>query len=529
MYSVVKAFLASEMDTLARRSNLFKSTLLCQINQDRRESHGKRAMGEWQTVIGLEVHAEMETESKMFSACPVVDSVEADPNSAVDPLSLGLPGTLPVINRRAMEYGIMVGLALNCEIPPINQFARKNYFYPDLPKGYQISQYDRPLAVDGHIAIELEDGSSKRIRVRRAHMEEDTGKLSHIRGGSLVDYNRAGVPLLEIVSEPDISSAAEAEAYARKLRSILRYLGVNSGDMSKGVLRFEANVSVLHESDSELRERTEIKNLNSIRNMVKAIDYEVKRQIKRYRNGETVKPATLGWDEAAQRITVQRYKERADEYRYFPEPDLPIVEVSREQVAEIAARLPALPDELQQRFVQELGLSRYDASLLTAERAVAGYFQEIVAAGVEPKLAANWLSTDLFRMMNAKEIERENIDRIPISAENFASFLHLIQEGSINQSTARRKVLPAMWATGAGAAAIVAKHGLAQISDLAIIEGAALKVLAENDTMLQRYLAGNEKVLNALFGKIMGALRGKGDPTVVRRVLLAEIQKQKSS
>ena len=213
-------------------------------------------MSAWQTVIGLEVHAEMETESKMFSSCPVVDSVEAEPNSAVDPLSLGMPGTLPVINMQAMEYGIMVGLALNCEIPPVNQFARKNYFYPDLPKGYQISQYDRPLAVNGHINIELEDGTSKRIRVRRAHMEEDTGKLSHIMGGSLVDYNRAGVPLLEIVSEPDINSAAEAETYARKLRSILRYLGVNSGDMSKGVLRFEANVSVLHESDAELRERT---------------------------------------------------------------------------------------------------------------------------------------------------------------------------------------------------------------------------------------------------------------------------------
>ena len=247
-------------------------------------------MSQWKTVIGLEVHAEMETESKMFSDCPVVDSVEAAPNSAVDPLSLGMPGTLPVINMQAMEYGIMVGLALNCEIPSINQFARKNYFYPDLPKGYQISQYDRPLAVNGFVNIELEDGSSKRIRVRRAHMEEDTGKLSHIMGGSLVDYNRAGVPLLEIVSEPDISSADEAAQYARKLRSILRYLGVNSGDMSKGILRFEANVSVMHEDDKELRERTEIKNLNSIRNMVKAIDYEVQRQIKLYRSARRSSP-----------------------------------------------------------------------------------------------------------------------------------------------------------------------------------------------------------------------------------------------
>ncbi|MDE2637505.1 MAG: Asp-tRNA(Asn)/Glu-tRNA(Gln) amidotransferase subunit GatB [Chloroflexota bacterium] len=480
-------------------------------------------MREWKTVIGLEVHAEMETESKMFSACPVVDSVETEPNSAVDALSLGLPGALPVINMQAMENGIMVGLALNCEIPPINQFARKNYFYPDLPKGYQISQYDRPLAVNGYVSIELGDGGSKRIRVRRAHMEEDTGKLSHIMDGSLVDYNRAGVPLLEIVSEPDISSAEEAEAYARKLRSILRYLGVNSGDMSRGVLRFEANVSVMHESDTQLRERTEIKNLNSIRNMGKAINYEVKRQINIYRDGGSVKPATLGWDEAAQKITVQRYKERADEYRYFPEPDLPIMEVSREMVAEIAAKLPALPDELKRRFADELGLSSYDAGLITAEKAVAEYFQRIVASGVDPKLAVNWLTTDLFAMMNAREVEREAIESIPVSADNFAGLLSLVQEGKINASTARKKVLPEMWKTGKDARAIVDEGGLAQISDASVIEASADKVLAANGDMVERYLGGNEKVLNALFGKIMGEMRGKGDPAVVRRVLLDKL------
>ncbi len=484
-------------------------------------------MSEWKTVIGLEVHAEMETESKMFSSCPVVDSVEAEPNSAVDALSLGMPGALPVINMQAMEYGIMVGLALNCEIPPINQFARKNYFYPDLPKGYQISQYDRPLAVNGHINIELEDGASKRVRVRRAHMEEDTGKLSHIMGGSLVDYNRAGVPLLEIVSEPDISSAEEAEAYARKLRSILRYLGVNSGDMSKGLLRFEANVSVLHKNDTKLRERTEIKNLNSIRNMGRAINFEAKRQIKIYREGGTVKPATLGWDEAAQKIMVQRYKERADEYRYFPEPDLPILEVSREKVAEIAAKLPALPDELKRRFVDELGLSSYDAGVITAERAVATYFQSIVDSGVEPKLAANWLTTDLFGLMNARDVERETIASIPVSADNFAGLLSLVQEGTINPSTARKKVLPEMWKSGKSARAIVDEGGLAQISDTSVIEASAEKVLAANDDMVQRYLGGNEKVLNALFGKIMGEMRGKGDPAIVREALLSRLENLK--
>jgi aspartyl-tRNA(Asn)/glutamyl-tRNA(Gln) amidotransferase subunit B len=259
-------------------------------------------MSKWTTVVGLEVHAEMLTDSKMFSPCPVVDSVTAPPNQAVDELSLGMPGTLPVVNMKAMEYGMMVGLALNCEIPPFSQFARKSYFYPDLPKGYQISQYEHPLAVNGHLDIELADGTTKRINIRRAHMEEDTGKLTHWGDGSLVDYNRAGVPLLEIVTEPDFRSSEETEAYARKLRAILQYLGVNHGDMSKGILRFEANVSVMHEDDTEFRQRTEIKNLNSIRSMVRAIDYEVKRQIKIWESGDEVKSATLGWDENAQKI-----------------------------------------------------------------------------------------------------------------------------------------------------------------------------------------------------------------------------------
>ena len=481
-------------------------------------------MSQWSTVIGLEVHAELETESKMFSPCPVVDSVTTDPNTAVDPLSLGMPGTLPVINEQAIAFGIMVGLALNCEIPPVNQFARKNYFYPDLPKGYQISQYDRPLAINGFISIELEDGSSKRIRVRRAHMEEDTGKLTHVMSGSLVDYNRAGVPLLEIVSEPDIGSATEAEAYARKLRSILRYLDVNSGDMSKGILRFEANVSVMHENDREYRERTEIKNLNSIRNMVKAIEYEVQRQIRLYERGDTVRPATLGWDEAAQKITVQRYKERADEYRYFPEPDLPIVEVSRDWVRDIKARLPVLPDELRRRFIQDLELSPYDAEVLTAERPVAEYYQEIVAAGIDSKLAANWITGELFRMMNANDIEREDIADIPISALDLAGLLKLVVDGTINQTTARKKVLSEMWDSGKDAQTIVEEQSLAQITDLALIEASVEKVLRANDDLVQRFLAGNDKVINAIFGRIMAELRGKGDPTIVRRILPEKLE-----
>ncbi|MCB9458736.1 MAG: Asp-tRNA(Asn)/Glu-tRNA(Gln) amidotransferase subunit GatB [Anaerolineaceae bacterium] len=484
-------------------------------------------MSDWITIIGLEVHAEMLTETKMFSACPVVDSVTAAPNSAVDPLSLGMPGTLPVINQQAMDMGMMVGLALNCEIPPFNQFARKNYFYPDLPKGYQISQYEYPLAINGYMDIELEDGTSKRIGITRAHMEEDTGKLTHVNGGSLVDFNRAGVPLLEIVSEPDIRSSAEAEAYARKLRAILQYLGVNHGDMSKGVLRFEANVSVMHKDDTEFRTRTEIKNLNSIRSMVRAIDKEVKRQIKLWESGEGVKQATLGWDEDAGKIIIQRYKERPDEYRYFPEPDLPIVEVSREWVERVKASLPELPDAKRARYVADLGLTPYDAHVLTLDKAVADYYDDVVAAGADPKSAANWMTGDLFRLLNEANISREDIANTPLTAEKFAGMIKLVEGPTINAATARKDVMPVMLETGKDAAEIVEEKGLSQISDPNLIADKVQEAIDSNSDIVQKYLEGNDKVINALFGKTMGALRGKGDPAVVRQVLQEKLDAMK--
>lgn len=484
---------------------------------------------DWQVIIGLEVHAEMLTETKMFSNAPVVDSVSSSPNSAVDPLSMGLPGTLPVINMKAMEWGMMVGLALNCEIPPFNQFARKNYFYPDLPKGYQISQYEYPLAINGYMDIELEDGSTKRIGITRAHMEEDTGKLTHSGKSSLVDYNRAGVPLFEIVSEPDIRSSAEAEAYSRKLRAILQFLEVNHGDMSKGVLRFEANVSVMHKDDTEFRQRTEIKNLNSIRSMVRAIDVEVKRQIRLWEKGEAVKPATLGWDDAAGKITIQRYKERPDEYRYFPEPDLPILEVSREWVAEVQAKLPELPDAKRQRFVDELGLTDYDASVLVADKAIADYFEGILAnaSGVDAKTVANWVTGDIFRLLNEDKIDREDIATVNITPENFASLLKLVDDGTINASTARKKVLPIMWSEGRDAQQIVDDKGLAQVSDTGIISEKVQEAIDGNADMVQRYLDGNDKVINAIFGRVMGALKGQGDPGVVRQLLIEKLDSMK--
>jgi aspartyl-tRNA(Asn)/glutamyl-tRNA(Gln) amidotransferase subunit B len=485
-------------------------------------------MSEWKTIVGLEVHAEMLTQSKMFSACPVVDSVEAPPNTAVDALSLGMPGTLPVINQQAMDYGLMVGLALNCDIPAFSQFARKSYFYPDLPKGYQISQYEYPLAVNGYIDITLEDGTEKRIGVRRAHMEEDTGKLTHLGdGSSLVDYNRAGVPLLEIVSEPDIFTSAEAEAYARKLRAILRYLGVNHGDMSRGVLRFEANVSVMHADDAEFRTRTEIKNLNSIRSMVRAIDYEVARQIKLYEKGDTVKQATLGWDEAKGQIIIQRYKERADEYRYFPEPDLPIVEASREWVESVRAKLPELPDALQARFIETFDLGAYDARVLALERAVADYYEAVVAAGADAKAAANWMLASLFGLMNRDSVDREAIADIKISPKQFAELVKMAAGDTLNKGSAE-KVLAIMWETGDEPAAIVEREGLAQVSDTSAIAEVVGATLKANANLVERYLGGEEKLFGALMGKCMGALKGKGNPAVVTQILREQLDGMKA-
>jgi aspartyl-tRNA(Asn)/glutamyl-tRNA(Gln) amidotransferase subunit B len=430
-----------------------------------------------------------------------------------------MPGTLPVVNRRAMEMGLMVGLALHCEIPPFSQFARKSYFYPDLPKGYQISQYEHPLAINGYMDIDLEDGTTKRIGVTRAHMEEDTGKLTHWGNGSLVDYNRAGVPLLEIVSEPDIRSAAEAEAYARKLRAILQYLGVNHGDMSKGILRFEANVSVMHKDDTEYRQRTEIKNLNSIRSMVRGIEYEVKRQIKLWERGDEVKSATLGWDENAQKIIIQRYKERADEYRYFPDPDLPIVVFTKEQVEEIRAGLPELPDAKLKRFVDDLKLSDYDADILVSERAVADYFEAALAAGAGAKTTSNFMINKLFGLMGNDNVGNEAIFDAPITPEMLAEVMKLYDEKKINKAGAE-EILDAMWAgEGDDAAALMTAKGLEQVSDTGAIEPLIVEILDNNPDLIERYINGEDKVFGALMGQSMKALKGKGDGQIVREIL----------
>src|SRR5262249_29298954 len=471
----------------------------------------------YEPVIGLEVHAELETNSKMFCGCAVVDSTTAPANTVVCPVCLGMPGVLPVINQRAVEFAIRVGLALHCEIAPKNQFARKSYFYPDLPKGYQISQYELPLAINGWLEIDLPDGSTKRVGIRRVHLEEDTGKLTHVGTSSLVDFNRSGVPLLEIVSEPDIRSPEEAEAYARKLRSILQYLGVNRGDMSKGVLRFEANVSVRPLGANEFRTRTEIKNLNSIRSMQRASAHEIERQGNVYNQGGTVNQATLGWDEARQVTVVQREKESAHDYRYFPEPDLLPLAISREWVEEIRKKLPELPDAKRDRLMK-LGLTRYDASVLVAEQAVANYFEKTLAAGADPKKAANWIINELFARMNKANLEAEHIGSGKVSPAALANLIKLVDSGTINHNAAKR-VLDSVFAEGGTPEDWVEKLDLKQKRDTGEIEKVVEAILTANAADVARFCAGEEKVQKFLTGQVMREGKGKFPADLVQQVL----------
>lgn len=481
----------------------------------------------YEGVIGLEIHAELLTKTKMFCRCPVVDVTTAEPNTAICPVCTGMPGVLPVINKRAVEFAIMVGLALNCTIQERSIFARKNYFYPDLPKGYQISQYEYPLATDGYLMIDLADGSSKKIRIRRAHLEEDTAKNTHLSdGSSLVDFNRSGIPLLEIVTEPDIHTAEEAEAFGRKLRAILEYLGVNSGDMSKGVLRMEPNISVRPVGSDELRTRTEVKNLNSIRNMYKASEVEIKRQIQVWESGGAVVQETRGWDEQRQNTVSQRSKESAHDYRYFPEPDLPVLVVTEEWVDKIRVKMPELPDVKRERYLNELGLNAYDASVLVAERPVAEYFEAAVQAGGDPKTIANWITGQLFRLMNTDGLEREQISQIKIQAPQLLSLLKLIEANTINNNTGKQ-VLEIMYQEGGEAAEIVKAKGLAQETDSSVLEQAVAEVVASNPDEVQRWLNGEEKVFKFFTGQIMRALKGKADAQQIQQLLEAALNQQR--
>lgn len=474
----------------------------------------------YQAIIGLEIHAELMTASKMFCAAPVVDTLEAAPNTAVHPLCLGMPGTLPVINKQAVDYALRVALALNCHINQHNSFARKNYFYPDLPKGYQISQYDQPIGVNGWLDITLDDGRTKRIGVRRVHMEEDTGKLTHLdTNHSLVDYNRAGVPLLEIVSEPDIHSGEEARIYAMKIRQILRYLGVNSGDMEKGVLRVEPNISLRPWGSPEFGTRTELKNLNSFKALADGSAYEIKRQSQLLQTGQTVVQETRGWNEDKKITFSQRSKEEAADYRYFPEPDLPPLFISSDWIAATKAALPELADAKISRYVAHLGLTAYEARLLSEERPVADWFDTAVGLGSDAKTISKWMLNELFRLLNE---HKQPIEQSQVTPATLVELLTLLDQGTINQATAK-ELLADMFQTGQSAAALVQSKGLAQISDESVLEGIVDHVLSNNADMLSRYYTGEEKLRGWFVGQIMAQAKGKANPKMVNQLLSKQL------
>lgn len=487
----------------------------------------------YQPVIGVETHAELLTNSKMFCGCAVVDSTSAPPNSVVCEICAGLPGTLPTLNARAVEFAVRVALALNCEIRTTSIFARKNYFYPDLPKGYQISQYELPLAVNGWLEIETPRGS-QRVRIRRVHLEEDTGKLNHVdphdgdAEHSLVDLNRAGVPLLEIVTEPDLHSAEEVKAYAVALRAILRYLGVNSGDMEKGILRFEPNISVRPTGSAELRTRTELKNLNSFRALERGTVYEIERQINVWESGGQVMQETRGWDEAKGETVGQRGKEHAHDYRYFPEPDLPPLVLTDEYVAPMRAALPELPAAKRTRFQTEHGLSAYDAALLTEEQAVADYFETALqnpkSQKPNPKAIANWMTGELFRLMNDSGL---SIEQIKVTPENLAALSGLVAANTLNSNTAKT-VLAEMFHSGQAPHVIVEAKGLAQVSDNSALEKLVTDVLAANPEQVATYVSGKFTLEQWFFGQVMKQSQGRGNPQVIKEILAEKLTRLKT-
>lgn len=474
---------------------------------------------EYEVVIGMEMHVELDTASKMFCACPA-DFFGAPPNTRTCPTCLGMPGALPVINKRAVEHAMLLGLALNCRINTHTFWERKSYWYPDLPKGYQITQYQYPMCYDGYLDLDVRDltggwsdaSYAKRVRIRRAHLEEDTGKLTHANGSSFVDYNRSGVPLLEIVTEPDIFSAHEAYAYLSAIQDIVRYLGIASGDMEKGAMRCEPNMSLRPKGSDAFGTKVEIKNLNSLRAVRDSVAYEIQRQTAILNTGGTIRQVTMGWDDARGVTFVQRDKEDAHDYRYFPEPDLPALDVDEAWLAQVAARLRELPIAKQRRYQAEYGLSAYDASVLTMDRGVAEYFERAVAGGTpaRAKTISNWISTDLFRLMKGGA----TIGAVKVQPEQLGALVGLVESGTINTTTART-VFEEMFASGADPATIVAAKGLGQINDLDALRAVVGEVLAASPSQVAQYLAGQEKVLGYLVGQAMKATKGKGNAQVM--------------
>jgi aspartyl-tRNA(Asn)/glutamyl-tRNA(Gln) amidotransferase subunit B len=471
-----------------------------------------------ETVIGLEVHAELLTSAKIFCGCSA--AFGAPPNTHVDPVCLGMPGVLPVLNRRVVEFAIRAGLATHCRIAPHSRFARKNYFYPDLPKGYQITMYEAPICVGGWLDV-LVDGATKRVGLTRIHMEEDTGKNIHEAHAdtSLVDFNRCGVPLLEIVSEPDIRTVAEAGAYLRTLRSILQYLEICDGNMEEGSFRCDANVSVRPAGATTLGTKVEIKNMNSFRAVEKAITYEVGRQTAAVQAGERLVQETRLWDPDREETRPMRSKEHAHDYRYFPEPDLLPLVVEAAWVDAVRAALPELPDARRERLQREHGLSPYDADVLTQRKDVADYFEAGVAAGAPAKEMANWTMTEVLRLVREEKLDRALVIRDwPLSAQQLAGLIALVRDGTVNRNTAKALV-PKLRGTTQDPAALVAAEGLAQLSDRGALEQAVRDVVARNAAQVAQVRGGKTQVLGFLVGQVMKATGGKANPQVVQQLL----------
>jgi len=459
----------------------------------------------YEAVIGLEVHAQLSTNSKMFCGCPA--SFGGEPNTHVCPVCLGLPGALPVMNTRAIEFAVRLGLATDCQIANRSIFARKNYFYPDCPKDYQISQFDTPLCSDGHMDVE---SGAKRIRIKRIHVEEDAGKLLHVDNAdySLVDFNRSGVPLVEIVSEPDIRTAREASEYLQKLRSLVRYLEICDGNMEEGSLRCDVNLSIRPEGTENLGVKTEVKNLNSFKQVEQAIEFEFHRQSGVLESGGRVTQDTLLWDAAKGQAVVMRSKEEAHDYRYFPEPDLRVLQVSEATVSRVRSSLPELPDAKEKRFVSQYKLPPYDAALLTGSRDIAQYYEDVVSAGADSKAASNWVMGEVMREMNERAID---IAGFKIKPAELAELAGLQASGKINSTTAK-DVFKQMLEKGGRASDIVAQSGLEQVSDTSAIEADARAVLDENPDEVARYLAGKEQLLQFFVGQLMKRTKGKANP-----------------
>ncbi len=502
------------------------------------------AKTQYEAIIGLETHCQLNTETKIFSDSST--QFTSDPNVHIDPVCMGMPGVLPVLNQKVLEYAVKAGLALNCQIAPYSKFDRKQYFYPDLPKNYQISQFDLPIAEHGWLEIEITDdkgkplldengkAKTKRIGITRLHMEEDAGKLVHggsdsfgsPQGGrlsgstySLVDYNRAGVPLCEIVSEPDMRTGQEAAEYAQELRRIMLYLGVSDGNMQEGSLRCDVNVSVRPVGQEEFGVKVEIKNMNSFSAIQKAIDYEIERQTNAIENGEKIVQETRLWEEGAQRTISMRVKEGSSDYRYFPEPDLGPIEVAPAQLEEWRSQLPELPYQKRHRYEEELGLSAYDARILTDDRAIAEYFEATIAAKANPKLAANWIMGDISAYLNN---ERLSITQLALKPETLAELIGLIEDGTISNKIGK-DVLPELLTTGGSAKELIEKKGLIQISDTGAIESAIDAVLAANPNELEQYRAGKTKLLGFFVGKVMKETGGRADPKLTNQLLAKKL------